>query len=172
MKQIPEVLTGFNIYQDGKTLLGIADVEMPNLEYMTETIRGAGIAGEIEEAIIGHFGAMSTTINFRVINTNIMSLAAPKYHLLEYRGAIQSMDPGAGEIKTGKLKVIVKAMPKNVQTGKLASGSMMDSSFEGGVSYLKIVLDGKTLAEIDKFNYICIIDGVDYLAETREALGL
>lgn len=172
MKQIPELLTAFAVYKDGNTLMGIADVELPNLEYMTETIKGAGIAGEIEESIVGHFSAMSITVNFRTVTDSLTALSAPKYHMLEFRGSIQSQNPGTGEFKTGKLKVVTKAMPKSTQLGKLAMGSPMDSSFEGGVSYIKVMLDGKILFEIDKFNYVCIIDGVDYLSDTRDALGL
>lgn len=172
MKQIPELLTAFAVYKDGNTLMGIADIELPNLEYMTETIKGAGIAGEIEESIVGHFAAMSITINFRTVSESLASLSAPRYHMLECRGAIQSQNPGTGEMKTEKVKVVTKAIPKNTQLGKMAMGSPMDSSFEGGVSYIKITLGGKTLFEIDKFNYVCIIDGVDYLSDTRDALGL
>ncbi|MGF9821967.1 phage major tail tube protein [Brevibacillus agri] len=32
--------------------------------------------------------------------------------------------------------------------------------------------DGETVVEIDKFNYVCVIDGVDYLAKVRSNLGL
>ena len=40
------------------------------------------------------------------------------------------------------------------------------------VNYIKVTVDGKTMLEIDKYNYVCIIDGVDYLKGSREALGL
>lgn len=34
-----------------------------------------------------------------------------------------------------------------------------------------MTVGGKTRTEIDKFNYVCVINGVDYLASVREALG-
>jgi len=40
------------------------------------------------------------------------------------------------------------------------------------VVYLKVDVDGANLVEIDKFNYICKIAGIDYLAQVRAALGL
>ena len=44
--QIPERLINFNIYKDGiRGVLGVADVELPSLEAMTDTLTGAGIAG-------------------------------------------------------------------------------------------------------------------------------
>ena len=38
--------------------------------------------------------------------------------------------------------------------------------------YIKVMLEGEVMVEIDKYNYICVIAGVDYLAEVRTALGL
>jgi len=40
------------------------------------------------------------------------------------------------------------------------------------VDYIKISIDGKERVELDKYNYICKVDGVDYLSAVREALGL
>jgi hypothetical protein len=40
------------------------------------------------------------------------------------------------------------------------------------VTYLKVSVDGKEIVEIDKYNYICRINGKDYLKEVRQALGL
>lgn len=39
-------------------------------------------------------------------------------------------------------------------------------------SYIKVTIDGKPMVEIDKYNYVCVINGVDYLKGSREALGL
>ena len=37
---------------------------------------------------------------------------------------------------------------------------------------LRVDIDGATMVEIDKLNYICKINGIDYLAQVRAALGL
>ena len=39
-------------------------------------------------------------------------------------------------------------------------------------AYIKVAIDGETVLELDKYNYICNIGGVDYMADIREALGL
>lgn len=50
--KIPTVLNNFNSYGAGHKYVGVSnEVTLPNFESMTETIDGAGIAGEIEEAI-------------------------------------------------------------------------------------------------------------------------
>ena len=41
---VPEKLINYKVYLDGSDMVGLADVELPNFEAMTETIKGAGIA--------------------------------------------------------------------------------------------------------------------------------
>lgn len=63
--KIPTVLNNFNSYGAGHKYVGVSnEVTLPNFEYMTETIDGAGIAGEIEEAIEGAFGSLETETTF------------------------------------------------------------------------------------------------------------
>lgn len=169
---VPEKLINFRVYQDGNDLLGIADVELPSLEVMTETVSGAGIAGEVDSPIPGHFGSMTLRLNWRTVTKPTIHLAAPRTHSLDLRGAIQLYDAGAGTYKTSQLRVTVRAIPKTTELGNLAPAATGDVGNEFEVTYIKVVIDGKTMAEIDKFNYICMIDGVDYLKPVRQALGL
>ena len=64
---IPERLIGFRVYNDSNDLLGIANVTMPTIEAMFDTVSGAGIAGEVETPVLGHYGSMTTTLNWRTI---------------------------------------------------------------------------------------------------------
>ena len=57
--QIPQVLTNAKVYRDGIDLIGIATVELPSFEYMTETLTGLGIAGEIDSPVTGNFKAQN-----------------------------------------------------------------------------------------------------------------
>jgi hypothetical protein len=172
LNQVPEKLINFRVYEGGVDLLGIADVELPSLEAMTETVKGAGIAGEVESPVLGHFGSMTCTINWRTVVKSIAHLAAPRTHNLDFRGATQMYDASSGEYKVQSLKVTVRCLPKTTNLGKLDVGTTADASNEFEVIYLKVSIDGKEIAEIDKFNYICKINGVDYLKQVRQALGL
>lgn len=171
--QIPEKLINFKVYEeDGTDIRGVVDAELPELEPMTETNKGAGIAGEYDSPVIGHYQSMTLSLSWNTPTAFLLSLSAPKIHKLDLRGAIQITDPGAGTIKPIALRVTAWCMPKKTAPGKLEVGAAMDSSNEFEVIYYKIYLDGKEKIEIDKLNYICKIDGVDYLAEVREALGM
>lgn len=172
MPKIPEKLINYRVYNEGADLMGTADISLPDIEYLTESISGAGIAGEIDGATIGHTSSMTVGINFRTVTKDCIKLLAPKAHLLDLRGATQSYDPASGEYEVGKLNIVTKVIPKKVGLGKMASGSPMDTSGEYETIYLKITIDGETKVEIDKINYIFIVDGVDYLKDVKEALGL
>ena len=55
--------------------------------------------------------------------------------------------------------------------GKVATASAGELSGDYATSYFKTTYNGKTVTEIDPLNFICIINGTDYLAEVRKALG-
>ena len=74
--KIPTVLNNFNSYGAGRKYVGVSnEVTLPNFESMTETIDGAGIAGEIEEAIEGAFGSLETETTFGNISREYFDLA-------------------------------------------------------------------------------------------------
>lgn len=168
----PEKLTSFRVYKDGKDMLGVADVNLPDLEAMTDTIKGAGIAGEVDSPVLGHYGPMALTLNWRTISGDVLELAKPQAHHLELRAAIQVYDAGTGKYTAVAQKIVVKAVPKKTGLGKMDVGSAQDTGSEFEVNYIKIFMDEIEKLEIDKFNFICRINGEDILADTRKALGL
>ncbi len=170
--KVQERLIGYRVYLDGKDLLGTADITLPDIESMTDTVKGAGIAGEIESPVLGQYGSMGLSFNWRTVNGNLMTLARPKAHHLELRGAVQVYDAAAGTYSTEAQKIVVKATPKKIGLGKMDTGSAQDASSDFECSYIKLSIAGETKLEIDKYNYICVIDGEDILADARDALGL
>ena len=66
MSKVDELVINYAIYEDATEYLGTTEVTLPDLEYMTEELSGAGIAGNIEEIIIGHLNAN----NFQFPNRN------------------------------------------------------------------------------------------------------
>ena len=90
--KIPTVLNNFNVYGNGHRYLGVAaEVTLPSFEYMTETIDGAGIGGEIEEAIEGSFGSLETETTFQNIGQELFDYIT-QTGLVIYRGSMQMND--------------------------------------------------------------------------------
>jgi P2 family phage contractile tail tube protein len=170
--RIPEKLINFRVYKDNIVLLGQADVQLPSIEMITDSIKGAGIAGEIDSPALGQTQSMTVTINFRSTTKDMASLASGQAHELDIRGAAQVYDSGDGKLITQPIKVTLRAMTKKIDLGKLEAAASQEASWEGEVVYIKVSVAEVEIIEIDKFNFIHKINGEDSLADTRTALGM
>lgn len=170
MKQFDK-LAAFLVNNDGVEEFGIADVELPDLEYMNDKMTGAGIGGEVEMPTVGHYQSMVTKTTWRVITKDSIDLSAPKAHNLEFVGSQQVFDSGTGEILQQSVKINTRLIPKKFGFGKLDTSTKTGTSNEFETIYLKLTIDDVEIIEIDKFNYIAKINGVDYMAPVRTALG-
>ncbi|MDR2821044.1 MAG: phage major tail tube protein [Desulfovibrio sp.] len=169
---IPALLTNAKIYRDGADQLGVGTVELPNFEFMTESIAGLGIGGEMDMPVVGHFKSMSIKITWNTVNDNTVGLLLPQAHHLDVRGSVQEYDAGAGTFVNKAVKVVVRAIPKTSGIGKFEPGKKMDPETELEVSYLKLWLGGVERVEVDKFNLIFRVNGMDSLADIRANLGM
>ncbi len=169
---VPEMLRNFRVYEGSDDFIGTSDVELPSLESLNETIKGAGMAGEIAAPVIGHLGSIETKFNWRTITNKNASLVAPRAHTFDVRGDQQFYDSTAGEYITCAVKLLIVGSPKNAELGKLDPATTTGTSNVYETTYLKLEIDGKEKLEIDKYNYIFKVDGKDYLSASREAQGI
>jgi uncharacterized protein len=109
-------------------------------------------------------------IPFRVIHDKSFLLLKPSGETIVLRASQQSYDVAAGEVKYRGLKITVKGTPKGHELGKIAVGSPSDSKVNLEVLYLKIEENGQTLLELDKLNFIYIVNGVDVFADIRNQI--
>lgn len=161
----------FDVYEGADSFLGISEVELPSLEYITQNISGSGIGGSYDAVMAGMTKAMSMSLKFRSIEEQAAVLAEPRLHTITLRAAQQAEDNAAGVIKTQSVKHVIRCVPKFYKAGTLAPASANDASGDYSVRSWAMYIDGKKLTEIDPTNFICIVNGVDYLANVRKALG-
>ena len=171
MAKIDELVVNFAVYEDANEYLGMAEATLPDLEYLAEEMSGAGIAGNVEEIIIGHLSAMTTTLNFRTVCKAAVRLLEPRTHKLDLRVAQQQMNNRTSETTITGVKHIMRVKPKKTALGKVAAASTADVSGEYATQYYAMYMDGEKVTEVDPLNFICLINGYDYLADVRKALG-
>lgn len=170
---IPEKVINYKLYVDGSNSeVALVDVEMPDIQFMSETISGAGIAGEIDSITMGHLQAMTMGINVRSLVDENFKLLEQKAYSLELKAAMQSADQSNGKLNTGRLRIMVNGYPKGLNLGTMGVGKATDSKQDFTVNYLKIESEGTEVLEIDKTNMIFKVNGTDYLTEVRSAMGL
>ena len=170
--QVPERLINFRVYNASNDLLGIATVDLPEIEAMSDTVSGAGIAGEVESPVLGHYSSMTTTFTWRTIETAAMNLCKPKAHAVEVRGSQQVYDAASGSYESVPVRATMRITPKTVTLGTFEPGATTDTEQEFEVTYLKLFVNKKAVVEIDKYNYIAKFGDEDALAGVRADLGL
>lgn len=172
MAKMPEKIISFDVYSGSQLYMGVADVELPNIEFMSETLSGAGIAGELDSPTIGHTSSMSVKIKFRTATKTAMELAAPKRHELTLRASTQAREIADGAaLKTYPQKIMIAGTPKSAGLGKFEPGKMQDVPVDLACDYLKMWIDNEVAVEIDKFNMIHKVGDTDYLQQVRSDLG-
>jgi P2 family phage contractile tail tube protein len=146
------------------------NVKRPSFEYMTETLKGAGILGEIDMPTPAQVGAMTYEIAVKRTNAKTISLFEPKTQHIETRWAEDEIDSTSGNVKISANKEIVKGKPKSLDLGSVETNAANENTLALEILYYKYIKDGVVLIEIDKLNNVLIINGKDYTKDLREAL--
>lgn len=170
MKQ-PEAYIDFEVYEGSTNFMGVAKATLPSINYLTQQITGAGISGNVEAVMTGMVDAMSLTLEFRSATDAAVALMRPVKHSIELRVAEQYWNTVEQAKEILADKYIMTVIPKTFSPGSIAPASAVDASSEYSVYYFAGFKNGEKLWEIDPFNYICNIGGVDYMADVRKALG-
>lgn len=167
----PEAYINFEVYEDGENFVGIAGATLPQVSYITQTIQGAGIAGNVEAVLRGMTEVMTLSLKFRSVTGAAVALMSPVKHSIDLRVAESYWDTVKGEKQVIADKYVMTVVPKTFNPGNIAPASAADASGEYSVYYYAAYFEGKVLWEIDPWNNICKINGVDYMAPVRAALG-
>lgn len=159
----------FNTYKSGKELVGVAgELTLPEVTNLTDTMEGAGTGGNMDIPVIGLIEDMEMEIAFMSLCNDIFTVMDPTEATdLTLNGAIQGTDAGTGAVGFVPVSISVRGVMKKFTPGTMKAGAKMSSSVTLGLSYYKIVLDGKIMMEIDRLNGVFVINGKDILEKVR-----
>ena len=166
---VPEVINAYNVYLSGR-LLGVSgEVELPELEAMTETIEAAGVLGEIDTPATGHYGSAKMKIPCAILHEDVFKLIDTTKALeITLRGSEQFMDRKTGNTDDIPVKIVVRGKATTNTLGTFAKGKKGEPEIELEVLYIKIVINGSDQFELDKLNFKCIVNGKDLMAKIRK----
>lgn len=165
--KIPTVLNNMNTYGGGRRFVGVSsEVTLPNFEYLTETIDGSGIGGEIEEPVEGCFGSLETENSFQNISREYFDFVT-QTGIVTYRGSMQVLNPATQTNDFEGIVVTTKGKVKSFDLGSLKRGGKGEPKIVREVTYCKITIGGVTVLELDKYNLIWKLNGVDRLQKVR-----
>lgn len=166
---IPEIINNFNVYNNGNNLVGVTGtVTLPSFDAITETISGAGILGEYETGVVGHYSSISQTVPFRILDEDIFTIMDPCELVdLTFRASAQSTVKATGAIDYKSMRVVERGRLKSFNPGKLEMGKQMDAEVTLEILYILVEVDGKTMLEYDKLNSVFIVNERDLLEKVR-----
>jgi P2 family phage contractile tail tube protein len=149
----------------------MADCTLPNLNLLTDELKGAGIGGTINFPVMAHFDDLECTFNFFTITKEALNLMRQDCLLIDARAGIQHYDPSC-KVSIQAWRFVMRILPKGFDLGKLEVGTKETVAVTGAVTYIKGVLDGDEVFEIDKVNMISRVLGNDYATAIRQAIGI
>ena len=172
MLQLPEVLNGFNLYNETEKLIGVTgEIELPELEMITDTLSGAGVLGEIEDPVTGQFSSAVMKFTWACLHRDYFKLVnTTEPCQLTLRASMQCMDTTTGYTDYYPLKIVVRGKAKNINLGTVDKGKKMECETEIEIMYIKITIDKETLLELDKLNFKYVLNGVDMLEKIRSQI--
>ncbi len=157
---------------DGKNALlsDTVSVTYPDLEMLSETLKGAGINGEIDLPTFGQFGSLVIEVSHNGLSREVIRTFGMQAQHLEHRWASQVLDSKTGESEVVGKKVIFRGIPKKLGIGSIESNKAEESSTAYEVLYIKYIVGNEAMFEIDKLNDVFKVGGIDYSASIRNVL--
>lgn len=167
--QIPEIINAFNVYSNGSKFVGVSSqVKLPNMQAITEEISGAAVMGSYESSIPGFFNSMEQEIPFRSLDDNVFELMDPTQAVdVTLRGSLQTTDSGTYAVGYEGMRVVMRGRFKGFDPGTIEQGKKMEPKVTLEILYFLLEVNGKTMYELDKLNFIFKVNGKDLLQKIR-----
>ncbi|MCD8204720.1 MAG: phage major tail tube protein [Coprobacillus sp.] len=162
-------INAYNVYQDGTKLIGISDeVTLPDFDALTETLSGPGILGEIDDPLLGHFGAADMDIPFRTMDDQAFKLLAAGNAVdLTFRISTQAIEETDLSTDFMPSRIVIRGKSKGFSGGSLKQGQGTGSSVKVEILYFLYEINGNKRFELDKLNFVYKVNGVDLLEKVR-----
>ncbi|WP_071124837.1 phage major tail tube protein [Leptotrichia massiliensis] len=169
---IPVALNDVEIFINGQNnLVGIGEVELPNLETATVSLNQIGMVSEYDAVLTGHYKKLEAKIKMECIDETLLNFNNEGELMIECKGVIQKMNKITHAPTYIGIDVTFKGMLKKFDGPKLKPGNKLEASLDLSLSYYKVMIDGKEIALLDVFNRISNING-ETNGKIRRLLGL
>jgi P2 family phage contractile tail tube protein len=163
------ILQDFTVWIDGIGKIGeCPGFQPPDIKIQTEDFRGGGMDGTVSvpmgvEKIELEFDLHTWDSDiWRSLGYGPGSMDVP----IVFRGYL--LTPNG--IERG-VKIETFSLIHNIKIGKVEPGKKVEQSISATANYYKHTIDGEVVSEIDVFNKIMLINGVDKASNARQILG-
>jgi len=166
MSVASDILKHHQIFVDGVGFAGNSEeVQLPSLKFIEEDFRGGGMHASV--GIIMGMEKLETSFVLPGSSREVMRRLGLPGTQITVRGSLES---GNGT----KTPVVVQMRGAIVgqESAAWKSGDKSTWTFSGSLTYYRYEQGGEVIHEIDVPNMVCIVNGVDLLADHRANIGL
>lgn len=151
----------YNIYTNENGRLDkiedTTEVKLPEVEMLSDTLKGSGILGEVDFPTFLQTGSMTLEISIRATNEKYGKLLGARS--IEIRWVTDKIDTSNIKVGVDAHKAFIQCINKKFDEGKISEGEAQEGSLEYEVLAYKRTINGKEILNIDKFNNIFAING-------------
>lgn len=167
---LPRTLKNFNVFIDGASWAGVASkVTLPKLTKKTEDYRGAGMIGDV--ALDMGYEKMEAEVTYSGFDPNqYRQLARCGVSDLPIRfvGAYERQDT----CTIAQVEFYMRGQATEIDSGDAELGSKSEYKMTYAVSYLRLVVDGSQIVELDFVHGIEQFGEESLVDEILRLLGL
>lgn len=163
-----KILKNFSLFVDGRGYAGKAEeVTPPKLSIKTEEFRGGGMDAPVDIDLgMEKLECQFTLVEYDPEALKLFGLSDGKGVQVTLRGAL------CDDETTVPMVIKLRGMYKEVDFGKFKAGEKGTLNCTVSCRYYSLEIDGNEIIEIDIDNMIRKINGIDIMAEIRDALGI
>jgi len=161
-----------NVYVNGTSTHGQAsEVTLPEVQFGKNEYKALGLVG-VMKLWNKTIEALEATIKWNYPENDVQIACANPSKTIDLMVRSNKTVFGDGEETEEPVVVFLKGTSNNHGLGSYKKGEDTDLSTKLDISYLKQVVNGREIVEIDVLNNIFRIDGTDLLAQYRKNLGI
>ncbi|MGO1000834.1 phage major tail tube protein [Lysobacter sp. CA196] len=164
-------ITNANLYVNGNSLLGRAEeVKLPDISALMQEHKGLGMIGKVE--LPSGFDKLEGEVKWNSFYEDVgRTVANPfKAAQLQIRSNVESYN-SQGRLEQSALVTFLTVMFKKLPLGTFKQHENAEFSSAFTATYVKQVINGREVLELDYFANIFRVAGVDQLAEYRANIG-
>jgi len=167
-RQIPQSIQECNVFINGKGYLGVTkSLKLPSLEFETIESKGA-MSTEYSMSVL-----KPTNIEFKIssLDRNIFTSMALNQYSLRVPFLFKASIFQSGSTKKLPVSLSITGDILALEIGDFESAKEMEVSIKMSAHFINLTIDAIPTILKDVENMICLIGGVDYMANVRANLG-
>lgn len=165
-------VTNANIYVEGNSILGQAkEIDVPEVKFMMSEHGALGLVGKME--FFSGIDKLESKIRWNSFYYDtFLKFANPFKSLqLQVRSSLEQYSAGVGRSSEKPVVIHMTVQNKNFPGANFKQHDNVELESTLGVTYYKMVIDGKDVIEIDVTANIYKVNGEDVLAAYRSNIG-